>query len=691
MDENARGGNTVNIPDWADVERVRLTPPGRPAWQVSGGEAPATPVARPISIAPAPATLVAPPVCREPLSPSMTSLLKGEAAARSLAAVIRRCASRWLGDVDRRASSSLVSLAVHLVLLIVLALLYPIVLGSQGGVQLTSLAGVDCELEELEELEVEVLDAEPDPPAANVNPALPATEAAEVVVGEPVSIEPSGNAGPVALDRDKLFEGDPEVKPGADDQRDEPIFRDLPDNRSANSPADVVRGLGGDMAKRFEEGDTLVVWMFDASNSMSGDRLAASKEMGRVFSELARLTKDRPYLHKQSLIWFGSGSTLWVPPTRKWSKLAKAVPEIPNDPTGVENVFAALEHAIPEYRKHWDKQLMFIIWTDESGNDVHRLESTVALCREHDVSVSVVGPTAVLGRRLGLQCFDINQRWSWWLPVDKGPDSGVPQLAQLPYWFGGPLPNAMPSGFGPYSLVRLSQATGGSFTVYDREKERGPFRDEDTLFARQERCYVEDLSKHCNHGLVEGGRWAVGRCGFGFSFDGKDDYIRVSDADSLDVSDTYTIALWVKPATGGPKQSTLVSKEGPGTDTSGVYNLYCGDSIRYEVNNQHPELQTEPGSIRAGAWHHVALVVDAAGKPNAALYVDGVLAAAKDLPPPAITSTDLCIGRRGFSDGHFLGVIDELVILDHALTQREVRALFQAGAKGLPLIPDATP
>ena len=98
----------------------------------------------------------------------------------------------------------------------------------------------------------------------------------------------------------------------------------------------------------------------------------------------------------------------------------------------------------------------------------------------------MVGPTAVLGRRRGLQFFRLNRAYSWWLEVDKGPDAAPLQLVQLPHWFDKRAANAMPSGFGPYSLVRLSEQTGGSFTIYDRLAERSRYRLEDL------RAYLPD-------------------------------------------------------------------------------------------------------------------------------------------------------------------------------------------------------
>ncbi len=392
---------------------------------------------------------------------------------------------RWAADLERCCFGALVSMVVHLAVLIVLAMLYPMAAPDGAGVALT--AGYVPDLGEFDAMVHEPLhfEVESHPLSEHVDAPVH-FEAVEVRMA---SIAPSRADRPLPhpgfelrglLGDDPLATAGSHAAPGRRNGREQSALgTGRPPLRTSTSAADAVSGLGGDIARRLSDGDTLVVWMLDASTSMQADRAEAGQQMVRVFWELDALTSDRPYHHRHALMYFGLGSRQLVPPTRKWRDVTRAVPHIPNDPSGVENVFTALEYAIPEYRRRWDKQLLFVIWTDESGDDVHKLEGTIALCREHGVSVLAVGPSAVLGRPKGLQFFQLNQHWSWWLPVDKGPDAGVPQLAQLPHWFGGPLPNVMPSGFGPYSLVRLSQATGGSFTMYDRERERSPFRIED--------------------------------------------------------------------------------------------------------------------------------------------------------------------------------------------------------------------
>lgn len=74
-----------------------------------------------------------------------------------------------------------------------------------------------------------------------------------------------------------------------------------------------------------------------------------------------------------------------------------------------------------------------------------------------------------------------------------------------------------------------------------------------------------------------------------------------------------------------------------------------------------------------GEWHHIAAVID---KPNVRMYVDGVLMSeyTVDDAPLAGSGTPTRIGGSLAIDGGTVGLIDEVKIFDHALTQEEIEA-----------------
>ena len=83
------------------------------------------------------------------------------------------------------------------------------------------------------------------------------------------------------------------------------------------------------------------------------------------------------------------------------------------------------------------------------------------------------GPDCALPERLLLP---------YWWPT-RGPEGSNISLpwnrgrgANFPPWYGGEQLEGLASGMGPYGLTRLALETGGSYTIFDRPLDRGPFR-----------------------------------------------------------------------------------------------------------------------------------------------------------------------------------------------------------------------
>jgi trimeric autotransporter adhesin len=82
-----------------------------------------------------------------------------------------------------------------------------------------------------------------------------------------------------------------------------------------------------------------------------------------------------------------------------------------------------------------------------------------------------------------------------------------------------------------------------------------------------------------------------------------------------------------------------------------------------------------------GQWHHVAYVVDAAG---GRLYVDGLLKGSLPWtgtpgPPSTTQPVHLAHYAGGLGGGYFPGLLDEVRIFNHALSEAGVRALPGVG------------
>ena len=242
--------------------------------------------------------------------------------------------------------------------------------------------------------------------------------------------------------------------------------------RTMGSVEQAVDGVVTEIHGRLRQGNLLVLWLFDASNSLKEDRTQASQYLKPLLADLEKVAG--PYEVQHSAVAYGSQHRQVASLTADSERLIRAARNVPSDPSGQETLRDALGHSVSYYRQKWDSRIMVVVWTDEAGDDLEHLESAIELCKKERVAVTVVGAAASFGRRKGQQGYPTNV-FTYYLPVDKGPESGVPDRVGLPsIRHDGPLPlyhlrsDVVSSGFGPYGLVRLARETGGSYFVYDR-------------------------------------------------------------------------------------------------------------------------------------------------------------------------------------------------------------------------------
>jgi hypothetical protein len=275
---------------------------------------------------------------------------------------------------------------------------------------------------------------------------------------------------------------------------------------AAENATGIAAGITGQLNSIAGDGDAVVVWLLDQSISMQQDlqSLAVGLKDNLIQIEQAGRHKMVHYV-----VAFGDDVKVVQSETKRGMQVAKAIYSLPQDPSGVENTFQAIEWAVgniflqrrpmthPWSRKQ--PQMLLVVWTDESGDDFLRLEQTIQLCRQANIRVDIIGPSAVLGSQVGYTRFvHPADNLAYYLPVTRGPDSAFKEKPYLPYWhravpldydesmrgpFQGTAPGwqggsdlkSMLSGFSPYALTRLSRETGGIYTLYDRPGDRSPF------------------------------------------------------------------------------------------------------------------------------------------------------------------------------------------------------------------------
>ncbi len=263
-----------------------------------------------------------------------------------------------------------------------------------------------------------------------------------------------------------------------------------------------------------EERPTLVVWLFDQSGSLTRQRTDIRDRFDRIYDELGLLhaspndkkTKPDDERILTSIIGFGERVELYTEkPTADLKEIKKIVDNIPVDNSGVERVFTAIESAAKEYKplrrnvgpNGPKRNVLFVVVTDEKGDDYGRLETSIDSCRKLGIPVYVVGVPAPFGREHTLVKYvDPDPQYDQspqWAQVDQGPETFLPERIQLSFTGNFEEEPVIDSGFGPYGLTRLCYETGGIyFTVHpSRNTSREVRRREIEAFSSDMRFFFD--------------------------------------------------------------------------------------------------------------------------------------------------------------------------------------------------------
>ncbi|MHC1737925.1 MAG: LamG domain-containing protein [Ignavibacteriaceae bacterium] len=171
--------------------------------------------------------------------------------------------------------------------------------------------------------------------------------------------------------------------------------------------------------------------------------------------------------------------------------------------------------------------------------------------------------------------------------------------------------------------------------------------------------------------LENGPLWKSSGCFAGpintLLFDGSNDYIQVSDANSLDLTDNYTLESWIN-ATTFKSLGGIISKY----QVSGANGYFLRLSGTGSYNDlQFDNLLTTGLNLQAGIWYHVAAVKSGATRK---LYVNGIEVSLTGTPSNAVANTlGPIIGFDYSSSRYFHGMIDEVRIWNVARTPEQIR------------------
>lgn len=122
-----------------------------------------------------------------------------------------------------------------------------------------------------------------------------------------------------------------------------------------------------------------------------------------------------------------------------------------------------------------------------------------------------------------------------------------------------------------YSEPKAAKSNQGTVAMWHFDENWG-----DTAF---------DSSTYNNHGIIHGAMWTEdGMFGTALEFDGVNDYIRVSDEQSLDLIDELTVEAWIK---GNGAGFSAMERSLPENIPAGLPKIkVVGDTIYYAFNTE---------------------------------------------------------------------------------------------------------
>ena len=185
---------------------------------------------------------------------------------------------------------------------------------------------------------------------------------------------------------------------------------------------------------------------------------------------------------------------------------------------------------------------------------------------------------------------------------------------------------------------------------------------------------AQDLSGNNNHGkwigkeeYRDGG--VFGKAAY---FDGMSNYVLVPHSPSIDVGQgAFSFGAWVNSTgkSNNKNQHFLNKRTGGKGLFWGIYLSATSANINVEMASN--SIDDPKSNIKLDNWHHIFLTRDSSGLTT--LYIDWKPIASKNIHGDTSNTHSFNIGGlEGFLDQGFHGLIDEVVIYNRVISQREI-------------------
>jgi Concanavalin A-like lectin/glucanases superfamily len=206
-----------------------------------------------------------------------------------------------------------------------------------------------------------------------------------------------------------------------------------------------------------------------------------------------------------------------------------------------------------------------------------------------------------------------------------------------------------------------------------------PAKIQPVTFWPFERCednttILDAMKSDCNGQLIGARIVDAGYDGRALSFDGIDDAVIIDRSDNLLTGDTWSVSFWFRrfpQSPGGESRLRVMLAVGDAENLS--INAVRGESdqlhIRINESQRNFDFPFDMG------WHHMVVVRDS---DKVSMYVDRKLLGSLDAD--TVSPAPLRLGHDGTEphpSRHFNGLLDEMQVFDHALTQAQIAGMYE--------------
>lgn len=167
------------------------------------------------------------------------------------------------------------------------------------------------------------------------------------------------------------------------------------------------------------------------------------------------------------------------------------------------------------------------------------------------------------------------------------------------------------------------------------------------------------------------------------TFDGNGDYVNMGNPSILNISGNITVSAWVKLS--ASQAGRWIVSRYDGAHDWFSYALFMSTSvdntIRFVIyTTTSGGVATSARAYYDGKWHLLTGVYNGS---NVLLYIDGgaeaITGSALSGPIDTSHAVNVCIGAQSLASYPFIGLIDDVMIFNRALSAQEVSRLYDMG------------